>query len=201
MSCGVGHRCGSDLVLLWLWHRLAATALIRPLAWESLAWGVALKSKKKKKIRSAWPAPKTRILSPRPQSQEAPRKVTCTLPPSRAITSVPHTRAPPPHSPISPPTSPRPETRSHTPANSQLPPPTHMAAPAFIYWVCFAGLCQENDLLYVTFQDQCGEFQMVCAAEKSLPCVQRIQTIMCRENGTRPPICCLLTAVEYNKMK
>ena len=23
-----------DLVLLWLWHRLAATAPIRPLAWE-----------------------------------------------------------------------------------------------------------------------------------------------------------------------
>ena len=23
-----------DLVLLWLWHRLVATALIRPLAWE-----------------------------------------------------------------------------------------------------------------------------------------------------------------------
>ena len=25
-------RCGSDLALLWLWHRLAAAALIRPLA-------------------------------------------------------------------------------------------------------------------------------------------------------------------------
>ena len=34
LSCGVGHRCGSDLELLWLWHRLAATALIGPLAWE-----------------------------------------------------------------------------------------------------------------------------------------------------------------------
>ena len=33
MSCGVGHRWGSDLVLLWLWHRPAAVALIRPLAW------------------------------------------------------------------------------------------------------------------------------------------------------------------------
>ena len=33
MSCGVGHRCGSDLVLLWLWCKLAASALIRPLAW------------------------------------------------------------------------------------------------------------------------------------------------------------------------
>ena len=31
MSCGVGRRRGSDLVLLWLWRRPAATALIRPL--------------------------------------------------------------------------------------------------------------------------------------------------------------------------
>ena len=34
MSCGVGHRCGSDTELLWLWHRPAAVALIIPLAWE-----------------------------------------------------------------------------------------------------------------------------------------------------------------------
>ena len=34
VSCGVGRRHGSDLMLLWLWHRPAATALIRPLAWE-----------------------------------------------------------------------------------------------------------------------------------------------------------------------
>ena len=34
MSCDVGLRCGSDLALLWLWCRPAATALIRPLAWE-----------------------------------------------------------------------------------------------------------------------------------------------------------------------
>ena len=44
MSCGVGHRGSSDLALLWLWHRPAATALIRPLAWEPpYATGVALK--------------------------------------------------------------------------------------------------------------------------------------------------------------
>ena len=36
MSCGVDHRCGSDPALLWLWHRLAATAPIGPLAWELL---------------------------------------------------------------------------------------------------------------------------------------------------------------------
>ena len=34
VSCGVGHRCGSDLVLLWLWCRLTAAAPIQPLAWE-----------------------------------------------------------------------------------------------------------------------------------------------------------------------
>ena len=32
VSCGVGRRHGSDLVLLWLWHRPAATAPIGPLA-------------------------------------------------------------------------------------------------------------------------------------------------------------------------
>ena len=34
VSCGVGRRCGSDPQLLWLWRRLEATAVIRPLAWE-----------------------------------------------------------------------------------------------------------------------------------------------------------------------
>ena len=34
VSCGVGHRCGSDPELLWLWCRPAAVAPIRPLAWE-----------------------------------------------------------------------------------------------------------------------------------------------------------------------
>ena len=46
MSCGVGHRHSSDLVLLW--HRLAAAALIRPLVWELLyATEEALKNKNK----------------------------------------------------------------------------------------------------------------------------------------------------------
>ena len=46
MSCGVGCRHGSDLTLLWLWYRLAATAPIRPLAWEPpYATGTALKEK------------------------------------------------------------------------------------------------------------------------------------------------------------
>ena len=55
VSCGVGHRRGSDLVLLWLWCRLEAVALVGPLAWEPpYATGSALKSKKaekKKKIK------------------------------------------------------------------------------------------------------------------------------------------------------
>ena len=44
MSSGIGHRCGSDLALLWLWHRPGATALIPLLAWEPpYATGVTLK--------------------------------------------------------------------------------------------------------------------------------------------------------------
>ena len=54
MSCGVGHRHGLDPTLLWLWHRLAAVALIRPLAWElPCAVGAVLKKKKKKD--GVWP--------------------------------------------------------------------------------------------------------------------------------------------------
>ena len=53
MSCGVGRRRGSDLALLWLWCRLAATAPIRPLAWEppyavAAAQEIAKKKKPKK---------------------------------------------------------------------------------------------------------------------------------------------------------
>ena len=49
MSRGVSHRRGSDLALLWLWRRLAATAPIRPIAWEPpYAAGVALKRQKTK---------------------------------------------------------------------------------------------------------------------------------------------------------
>ena len=34
MSCGAVCRLGSDPTLLWLWRGPAATAPIRPLAWE-----------------------------------------------------------------------------------------------------------------------------------------------------------------------
>ena len=48
VSCAVGHRCGSDLALLWLWPRLVATAPFRPLAWEPpYAEGEALEKTKK----------------------------------------------------------------------------------------------------------------------------------------------------------
>ena len=50
MSLDIGHRCGLDSMLLWLWCSLAAVALIRPLAWEPpYAMGAALKKKKRKK--------------------------------------------------------------------------------------------------------------------------------------------------------
>ena len=52
VSYGVACKCGSDPVLLWLWHRLRAIALIRSLAWEyPYALGAALKRKTKTKIK------------------------------------------------------------------------------------------------------------------------------------------------------
>ena len=43
VSCAVGHRHGSDPMLLW--RRLAAVALIRPVAWElAYVTGIVLKS-------------------------------------------------------------------------------------------------------------------------------------------------------------
>ena len=49
MSCGAGHRCGSDLTLLWLWCTLVAIALIRHLAWEPPYAGYGPKKTKKQK--------------------------------------------------------------------------------------------------------------------------------------------------------
>ena len=48
MSCGVGHRRGSDPALLWLWCRPAAAAPIRPLvAWKPpCTTGAALENAK-----------------------------------------------------------------------------------------------------------------------------------------------------------
>ena len=48
--CGVGHRCSSDLVLLWMWCRPAAATPIQSLGWElPYATGAAIKRRKKKK--------------------------------------------------------------------------------------------------------------------------------------------------------
>ena len=53
MSCGVGHRSGSDPMFLWLWRRLVVTAPNGPLGWEPpYAAGAALKKKKKSAISS-----------------------------------------------------------------------------------------------------------------------------------------------------
>ena len=53
VSCGVGHRRGSYLALLWLRCRPAAVALIQPLAWElSDATDGDVERKKKLKIKS-----------------------------------------------------------------------------------------------------------------------------------------------------
>ena len=47
-DCGVGCKCGWEPVLLWLWCRLAAVALIQHLAWElPHVTDVALKRRKK----------------------------------------------------------------------------------------------------------------------------------------------------------
>ena len=49
MSCGVDHRRGSDLKLLWLWYRPGAIAPIWSLAWAPpYASGMALKRQKQK---------------------------------------------------------------------------------------------------------------------------------------------------------
>ena len=54
VTCGVGCRRGSDPLLLWLWRRPAAVALIQPLALECpYAAGGALEKDKKKKKEAA----------------------------------------------------------------------------------------------------------------------------------------------------
>ena len=50
MSCGIGLRRSLDPALLWLWRRPAATAPIRPPAWEPpYAAGATLKRQKDQK--------------------------------------------------------------------------------------------------------------------------------------------------------
>ena len=112
MSCGVGHRHASDSTLLWLWYRLAAVALIQPLAWEPLyAAGAATKRQKKKtkqnkqtnkKKQKKKPFPLTAVLPPVVPSHYPPsqanasemlvsRLTGCSLPPSWLYLVTPHT--------------------------------------------------------------------------------------------------------------
>ena len=50
-SCSVAHSCSLDLVLPWLWCRLAAVVLNQPLAQElPYATGVAVKKKERKMV-------------------------------------------------------------------------------------------------------------------------------------------------------
>ena len=104
MNCGVGCRRGSYPVLLWLWRRPAATALIRPLAWEPpYATGAALemakRQKKKKRILTA-AAPGQSVL---PQQGLLHRSASCTCLLRQGHTKVLVPRAPsfsfagPPH--------------------------------------------------------------------------------------------------------
>ena len=62
VSCGVGHRLGSDPTLLWLWLwlwcKLAATIAIQPLAWEfpyAVGFGPKKKKKRQKNLKSQIP--------------------------------------------------------------------------------------------------------------------------------------------------
>ena len=56
MSCGVGRICGSDPVLLWLWHRLVATTPIGPPSLElPYAPAAALKKKRQRHKPSSQP--------------------------------------------------------------------------------------------------------------------------------------------------
>ena len=84
--CSVGRRGGLDPTLLWLWYRLAAAALIRPLAWEPpYAMSAALKSKETKQNKTKNPSPTssplilpglTALLSPPPP--QSPAQGLCT---------------------------------------------------------------------------------------------------------------------------
>ena len=54
LCCGIGHRCGSDPALLWLWCRPEATAPMRPPSLgTSICRGCGPKKTKKKK-KSVW---------------------------------------------------------------------------------------------------------------------------------------------------
>ena len=77
-SHGVGHRCGLDPTLLWLWHRPAAVASIQPLVWKlSYAKGAALKSKKQQKKKFLGQGSNTHQSSDPSHSSDNARSLTC----------------------------------------------------------------------------------------------------------------------------
>ena len=63
MSCGIGHRHNLDLVLLQLWRRLAATALIESLAWGPPYAATALIRQKRKKKKKKQKKPNIYIMT------------------------------------------------------------------------------------------------------------------------------------------
>ena len=64
MSCGVGRRRSSDPALLWLWHRLVATALIQqPLTWEP-PYAMEAAQEKAKRPKKKHPTVKKALASP-----------------------------------------------------------------------------------------------------------------------------------------
>ena len=69
MRCGVGCRRGSDLALLWLCRRLAAAALIGPLAWGlPYAIDVALKKEGQALLGRSWEEGRSMVLRLLPQA-------------------------------------------------------------------------------------------------------------------------------------
>ena len=72
MSCGVGHRSGLDLALLW--RRPVAIAWIRPLAWEPpYVTGVALEKTKTNKQKKKPPQKTKKPQRSHPQCMEVPK--------------------------------------------------------------------------------------------------------------------------------
>ena len=73
MSCGVGGRRGSDPMLLRLWHRPAATAPIRSLAWglpDAMGAAIEKTKKKKKKKKKHNKKEKTKKLKKAPKKKK-----------------------------------------------------------------------------------------------------------------------------------
>ena len=89
-SCGVVQRHSSDPALLWLWSRLAATAPIRPLAWElPYATSRALKRQNKNKKEIHLLPQLATLLYPRPHINNMLALLDLPLEPPQPILSTP----------------------------------------------------------------------------------------------------------------